>query len=105
MNLITFHLISIQAQLLSAEFKKLDAEERAEWDEAAARDKERYQEEMKNYEPPSDEEDYGGRKKKAKKDPNKPKRNMSSFFLYSNDVRATVKEENPDAKFGDIAKV
>lgn len=61
---------------------------------------------MKSYEPPSDEEDYGGRrKKKAKKDPNKPKRNMSAFFLYSNAVRSTVKEENPEAKFGDIAKV
>lgn len=94
------------AQKLSVEFKKLDAEERSDWDEAAARDKERYQEEMKSYEPPSDEEDYGGRrKKKAKKDPNKPKRNMSAFFLYSNAVRSTVKEENPEAKFGDIAKI
>jgi hypothetical protein len=42
------------------------------------------------------------RKKKAKKDPNKPKRNMSAFFLYSNTNRDRVKEENPDAKFGDI---
>jgi hypothetical protein len=42
------------------------------------------------------------RKKKPKKDPNKPKRNMSAFFLYSNANRERVKEENPDAKFGDI---
>ena len=41
-------------------------------------------------------------KKKKKKDPNAPKRPMSSFFLYSNANRARVKEENPDAKFGDI---
>ena len=27
---------------------------------------------------------------------------MSSFFLYSNANRARVKEENPEAKFGDI---
>jgi hypothetical protein len=45
------------------------------------------------------------RKKKAKKDPNKPKRNMSAFFLYSNANRDRVKEENPDAKFGDIVSV
>ncbi len=59
---------------------------------------------MENYSPPSDLEDDGPRKKK-KKDPNAPKRNMSAFFLYSNDVRATVKEDNPEAKFGDIAKI
>ncbi|KAL3816605.1 hypothetical protein ACHAXA_001508, partial [Cyclostephanos tholiformis] len=45
------------------------------------------------------------RKKKGKKDPNKPKRNMSAFFLYSNAHRERVKEENPNAKFGDIAKI
>ena len=45
------------------------------------------------------------RKKKAKKDPNKPKRNMSAFFLYSNSNRDRVKEENPDAKFGDIVSL
>ena len=39
---------------------------------------------------------------KAKKDPNKPKRNMSSFFLYSQANRADVKANNPDASFGDI---
>ena len=42
------------------------------------------------------------RKKKKKKDPNRPKRNMSAFFLYSNANRARIKEENPEAKFGDI---
>ncbi len=45
------------------------------------------------------------RKKKGKKDPNKPKRNMSAFFLYSNAHRERVKEENPNAKFGDIVSV
>ena len=45
------------------------------------------------------------RKKKPKKDPNKPKRNMSAFFLYSNANRERVKEENPEAKFGDIVSV
>ena len=42
------------------------------------------------------------RKKKKKKDPNAPKRPMSAFYLYSNANRARVKEENPEAKFGDI---
>lgn len=41
-------------------------------------------------------------KGKKKKDPAKPKRNMSAFFIYSNANRARIKEENPDAGFGDI---
>ena len=36
------------------------------------------------------------------KDPNKPKRNMSAFFLYSNANRNRVKEENPGIKFGRV---
>jgi hypothetical protein len=36
------------------------------------------------------------------KDPLKPKRNMSAFFLYSQAYRSQVKEENPEAPFGDI---
>jgi high mobility group protein B2 len=92
------------AQILSEEFKQISAEERAKWDAEAVKDKERYQREMAVYVPPDDLDDFGPKKKK-KKDPNAPKRNMSAFFLYSNDVRATVKQENPEAKFGDIAKI
>lgn len=36
------------------------------------------------------------------KDPNKPKRAMSAFFLYSQANRTAVKESNPDASFGDV---
>jgi hypothetical protein len=35
-------------------------------------------------------------------DPNKPKRAMSAFFLYSQGNRARVKTENPEASFGDV---
>lgn len=92
------------AQVLSEEFKQISAAERAIWDQKALEDKERYAREMQDYTPPSDIEDDGPKKKK-KKDPNAPKRNMSAFFLYSNDIRPTVKAENPEAKFGDIAKI
>jgi hypothetical protein len=61
---------------------------------------------MTHYTPP-DDFDYGGGKKakKAKKDPNAPKRNMSAYFLYSVANRSDVKTNNPDASFGDIAKI
>ena len=68
-------------------------------------DKVRYLDEMKDYIPIADPD--GGKigSKKAKKDPSAPKRNMSAYFLYSIDARKTVKEENPEASFGDIARL
>jgi hypothetical protein len=68
----------------------------------AEADKARYVEAMESYVPT---EEAGGKKKKAKKDPNAPKRNMSSYFLYSVHARPSVKEENPEATFGDIARL
>ena len=42
------------------------------------------------------------KKKKAKKDPNAPKRAQSAYFLFMNSNRERIKEENPDAAFGEI---
>jgi HMG (high mobility group) box len=36
------------------------------------------------------------------KDPNKPKRAMSAFFLYSQAERTNVKANNPEASFGEV---
>lgn len=36
------------------------------------------------------------------KDPTKPKRAMSAYFLFSQANRALIKEQNPEAGFGDI---
>ena len=68
----------------------------------AAADKMRYQKEMESYEPPKGES--GGKKApvKKKKDPNAPKRGMSSFMYFSNEVRAKLKAENPTATFGEL---
>jgi hypothetical protein len=38
-------------------------------------------------------------------DPNRPKRAMSAFFLYSQGNRTTTKENNPDASFGEIVSL
>lgn len=72
------------------------------WTKKAEQDKLRYQEEMKHYVPIEEE---GGKKKKAKKDPNAPKRNMSAYFLYSMFARSQVKNDNPEATFGGIARL
>jgi len=96
--------ISNKARLLAASYKNLKPAEMNKWEKKAAQDKLRYQEEMKHYMPMEDPTG-GGKKKKAKKDPNAPKRNMSAFFLYSCANRTAVKEQNPDASFGDIARL
>ena len=44
-------------------------------------------------------------KKRAKKDKNAPKKGMSAFMMFSNDVRDSVRSENPDASFGDMGKI
>lgn len=41
-------------------------------------------------------------KKRGKKDPNAPKRGLSAYMFFSQDQRATVKEESPDATFGKL---
>mmetsp|Transcript_21233 Transcript_21233/g.46335 ORF Transcript_21233/g.46335 Transcript_21233/m.46335 type:complete len:204 (-) Transcript_21233:310-921(-) len=91
------------ARILSAQYKALTDKEMKKFVKKAAQDKVRYQEEMKNYIPMDDP--TGGKRKKAKKDPNAPKRNMSAYFLFSVFVRPSVKEENPEAAFGDIARI
>ena len=64
-------------------------------------------EEEEEEEEEPEEEVVVKKKRKAKgtkkgKDPSKPKRNMSAFFLYSNANRPRVKAENPDASFGEL---
>merc|ERR1711935_506772 len=44
-------------------------------------------------------------KQRKKKDPNAPKRPMSSYFLFMNASRPQVRKENPDASIGEVAKI
>ncbi len=37
-------------------------------------------------------------------DPNRPRRGMSAFMLFSNEFRAQVRLEMPDLSFGDVAR-
>jgi len=42
--------------------------------------------------------------KRAKKDKDAPKKSMSAYILYSNDVRDKVRQTNPGIAFGEVAK-
>ncbi|KDD76594.1 hypothetical protein H632_c168p1 [Helicosporidium sp. ATCC 50920] len=46
----------------------------------------------------------GVKKTKKDKDPNAPKRSLSAYFMYSNDVREQVKADNPGITFGEVGK-
>jgi len=63
------------------------------WVKQAEGDKVRYQDEMKDYVPM---EEPGGKRKKAKKDPSAPKRNMSAYFLFS--MRPILRENDQTIK-------
>jgi hypothetical protein len=88
-------------------WKEADEDVKAEYNEKAAADKQRYQEEMSDYVPSEDEEEKTETKKGAKKDKkdNSPKRPLSSYMLFAQEYRAQAKSEHPEAKAADISKI
>jgi high mobility group protein B2 len=72
----------------------------------AAEDKARYNEEIKDYIAPSDDELLAakkGSKKKSDKDPNAPKRNKTAYIYFCSDKRAEAKSElGDDAKATEV---
>lgn len=81
-------------------WKTMGPPEKKRFDAMSAQDKIRYEEEMSSYVPPAGE----AKRKKKTKDPNAPKRNLSAFFFFCGEFRASVKEENPSYGIGDVAK-
>mmetsp|Transcript_42800 Transcript_42800/g.55005 ORF Transcript_42800/g.55005 Transcript_42800/m.55005 type:complete len:294 (+) Transcript_42800:787-1668(+) len=106
----------------------LDEESKAPFLEKAASDKARFDEQMADYTPPKQESDNDDNddddsdndddddaasgkkkkkvvKKKAKKDPNAPKRPMSSYFIWMGEVREAMKAQHPEASVGEFGKI
>ena len=52
----------------------------------------------------ADDDAPAGKKKRAKKDPNAPKKALSAFMIFSMDKRAQVLADNPGIAFTDVAK-
>jgi high mobility group protein B2 len=94
-------------------YSELAPAEKDAWIARAEADKARYLHELASYMPPPGydpkgdavithvEEKYG-RKGKAEKDSNAPKRNMSAYLLYQNAMRDQFKRENPGTKESSI---
>jgi hypothetical protein len=91
--------------LLGAEWKALSPNDKVKYETMATADKERYKDAMKDYvPPPSSSPTKASGKKNPTKDPNAPKRATTSFFFFSNAMRAKVKAENPSITFGELGK-
>lgn len=81
-------------------WRNLPAEERAHWDEVAAKDKQRYMLEKATYTGP-----WQVPWKRAKKDPSAPKRPMSAFLYFSQDKRRQIKDENPTIRNTEVSRI
>jgi high mobility group protein B3 len=81
-------------------WRSLSAEDRAHWDEVAAKDKQRYMVEKATYTGP-----WQVPWKRAKKDPSAPKRPMSAFLYYSQDKRRAIKDANPSLKNTEVSRI
>lgn len=74
----------------------------ARYSQEAEKDKERYQREMSDYVPPSEEDVI--KKTKKVKDPNKPKRSKSSYIFFCSKHRAEIKEELSGSAATDVVR-
>lgn len=93
--------------IISGMFKKLTKEERKKYDEQANKDKARYEEAKGRFDKEMEKDGKGGKtvKKKVKKDPNAPKKNLTSYMLFAQASREEIKNKNPDATFGELGKL
>jgi mRNA-degrading endonuclease RelE of RelBE toxin-antitoxin system len=84
----------------SQKWKTMSDDEKKRFFELAQKDAERYQAEVAAY----GGEDVLRKRKRAKKDPNAPKRALSAFFFFSNEKRPEVQQSHPEWKVGQIAQ-
>lgn len=90
------HTLAYTVQLMTPKEKK-------RFEEMAASDKDRFNREMNNYQPPGE----GGRRRRKRrriKEPGQPKRAWSAFFFFCDEFRPKVREAHPDWRVGNIAK-
>jgi len=96
-------------KLLGEAWAALPEGDKRKYNELAAKDKIRYQKEAAQYKEDhpesSDEEEKPAKKKRKKKDPNAPKKPCSAFFHFSKKMRPRIKDENPEATFGQLGKI
>jgi hypothetical protein len=89
--------------LLWKKYKDEKPTEVKKYEKKAADDKERYQEEMKNYVPSDDVEEQPKEKKtRKKKAAGAPKKGKSAYMFFCADERVKIKEEEPEMPAKDV---
>ncbi|OXA58871.1 LIM/homeobox protein Awh [Folsomia candida] len=102
------------SKLASKKWRELSTEQKAKFNNMADKEREKYgdgdddrksRRSVKNKDKGEKENrDAETKKPKKVKDPNAPKRNMTSFFVFSNEQRPILKTENPEFKTTEVAK-
>merc|ERR1711861_98638 len=95
--------------LLSARWTALSEEEKAPFNNKAGKEMEKYKKKMAAYKKTRKYKEFQLLKKAKKvakkpKDKNQPKRPMSAFMFFSNDMRPKVQAELGTTDFGPVAK-
>lgn len=99
-------------KIMSQKWKDLSEDDRETWKTKAASEFVSYKQRVKDYEAShpapaaaaADSSDEDAKKKKTKKDPNEPKRPMSSYFLWTAANRQKLKDEFPGLSITDFSK-
>lgn len=87
-------------EVVAAEWRSLSRQEKAYWEGMARNEKTRFALEREAYKGPA-----LGRKLRAKKHPNAPKRPMSAFLMYAQQKRRPLQQQNPDMPNADISRL
>eukprot|EP01135_Chromosphaera_perkinsii_P007243 Nk52_evm51s745 gene=Nk52_evmTU51s745 len=90
------------ASIIGKLWGELSDRDKAKFNRLAEADKIRYRREMDTYVPPPP---VRGKGKRAKKDPNAPKRACSAFMFFANDIRPALRLQYPDKKITEIATI
>ena len=89
--------------LLWKKFKDEKPKEVKKYEKKAADDKERYQEEMKNYVPSEEvEEEPKEKKPRKKKAAGEPKKGKSAYMFFCADERIKLKQERPEIEAKEV---
>jgi hypothetical protein len=88
--------------LLWKKFKDEKPNEVKKYEKKAADDKERYQDEMKNYVPCEVEEEPKEKKSRKKKAVGEPKKGKSAYLFFCADERIKIKEEKHEMEAKDV---
>ena len=82
----------------------LQPQDKARFEEEAAADKERYTGQMESYSPPPATAASDGKGKRAKKDPNAPKRGQSAYLIFSQAECKKIRVANPGMAVCDVMR-